>query len=235
MAPELVPAPGDGVDVCPMCRSARVATEPRCENCTQAVRELTNPCEFVVPITLYQKPSMMRERITNYKDGSDAERQRYAPEVAAIVDRFFAEFGNRLAAKTGGWDSLCVVPSSKGRPLPHPLEAALDSFPTSFTPAREQLLTGGVGKVGHRDPNENAFLVSTDVRGERILLLDDVYTTGAEAQSAASVLEVAGATVVGILVIARRINPGYSPRHRKLWDRQVSIPFRFTDPPWWAN
>jgi phosphoribosylpyrophosphate synthetase len=176
----------------------------------------------------------MRERISNYKDGTDSDRLRFAPEVAGILARFFAECGGPLTERTGGWDVASVVPSAGGREPPHPLEVVLDAEAHGSVPNREVLLTH-VGEVGHRAPNEGAFRVSSDVDSGRVLLLDDVYTTGAEAQSAASALDAAGAQVIAIVVIARRINPDYSEAHGRMWDRQTKIPFRFTDPPWWAE
>jgi orotate phosphoribosyltransferase len=79
-----------------------------------------------------------------------------------------------------------------------------------------------------------AFRPVVDVTGWGVLLLDDVYTTGARSQSAASALTLAGALVVAIVVIARRVNPAYKPGVQALWDRQRAIPFSFTALPWWA-
>ncbi len=52
-----------------------------------------------------------------------------------------------------------------------------------------------------------AFAVSTrhapQLQGKRVLLLDDVLTTGASAQAAAQTLRAAGAAHVGVIVLAR--------------------------------
>jgi hypothetical protein len=233
LAADLVPVPIDADDVCPMCRSWRPTGDEHCSNCEQAIDELVAPCRFVVPICLYSKPSPMRERLTNYKDGDEDERQRYAPEVAAIVDRFFAEHGDRLRDKTGGWDIACVVPSESREP-PHPLELALSQLPATSTPAREVLLACDIGAVGHRLLSDDAFGATRDVSGLRILVMDDVYTTGGRAQSAASALTLAGASVPAILTIARRVNPDWQPGVRVMWDRQKALQFSFVDLPWWV-
>ncbi len=234
LAPDLVPVPVDSPDVCPMCRSWRPDDEEYCNNCLQAFRDLTAPCELVVPISLYAKPSEMRDRLTFYKDGDEAQRLRYAPEVAAILDRFFLEHGDQLARRTGGWDVACVVPSESRVP-PHPLESALVGLPASHVPERRVLLRRDVGSVGHRTLSDDAFGTTGSVDGRRVLVLEDVYTTGGRSQSAASALTLAGAQVAAIVVIARRVNPDWKPQVRALWDRQAAVPYSFSEDPWWVQ
>jgi hypothetical protein len=232
LAVDLIPVPRDADDVCPICRSWRAPRFDRCNNCEQAINDLTAPCELVIPVTLYRKPSAMRDRLTNYKGGNEDEQQRYAPEIASILDRFFAESDARLQTRTGGWDVACIVPSESRVP-PHPLDSALIRLPAAHVPAREILLERHSGKVGHRILSDDAFRTAKEVDGKSVLLLDDVYTTGARAQSAASTLNIAGARVAAIVVLARRVNVEWDPGVRVLWDRQAAIPFSFTDSPWW--
>ncbi len=61
-----------------------------------------------------------------------------------------------------------------------------------------------------------------------MLIIDDVFTTGAAVQSAASALSLAGARVSGACVLGRYIKPDYSEAARQLWERAVARkPFRF--------
>jgi ComF family protein len=78
----------------------------------------------------------------------------------------------------------------------------------------EWSLVRGVGSVRHRagmdargrrETVEGAFEVARPrlVRGERILLVDDVFTTGATASACAAALKAAGAREVYVLTVAR--------------------------------
>ncbi len=48
-----------------------------------------------------------------------------------------------------------------------------------------------------------------DVNAARVLVLDDTFTTGARAQSAASALALAGATPIAIVPGTRYVKPGW--------------------------
>lgn len=65
----------------------------------------------------------------------------------------------------------------------------------------------GMDVRARRESVANAFTVERPrlVRGERILLVDDVFTTGATASACAGVLKEAGASEVFVLTVARPI------------------------------
>jgi len=227
---ECVTVPQDGPDVCPVCRGQRDDTMRICESCALCESQLSN-LHPVVPISLYAKPSPMRDRVRYYKDSDDlAERWRLGREVAALVERFFVEHRDYLEGRFDRWDAACIVPSAE-REAPHPLERALIDHTAGACGRLETLLRRGTGEIGHRRANHQAFEPVGRVQGRRVLLLDDVLTTGARCQSAARALTTAGADVVLIVVVARRINPDWRPEAGPWWKRQIETPFSWSTRP----
>ena len=221
---DCVAVPDSGSDVCPVCRGHRDEAEPMCGSCRVCRDRLSSVCE-VVPISLYCKPSPMRDRLRHYKESDDAGlRHQLSQEIAALVERFFGENRMRLEDHFGGWDSVCVVPSSDREP-PHPLETALTEFGAHACGPLVRHLKRGSSEIGHRRPNAQLFEPASAVTGRRVLLLDDVFTTGARSQSAASTLRNAGALVPLVVAVARRVNPDWRPAVRQWWDRQSEQPF----------
>ena len=230
LAPDCVTVPTHGPDVCPICRGHRDETAELCDSCT-VCRESLGTLRPVVPMSLYAKPSPMRDRLRNYKDSEDVStRRRLSREVAALVEQFFIQHSAPLADRLGRWDAVCVVPSTDREP-PHPLVRALSDNGADSCGPLEQLLRRGPGETAHRRPNRRAFEPTTRIAGRRILLLDDVFTTGARSQSAACALEEAGAAVPAVVVIARRINPDWRLEVARWWERQLAIPFSWSTRP----
>jgi adenine/guanine phosphoribosyltransferase-like PRPP-binding protein len=60
--------------------------------------------------------------------------------------------------------------------------------------------------------NDRQFILSppTDLTGQHILIVDDTWTSGSRAQSAALAVRRAGAHRVGVLVVGRWLDPDYA-------------------------
>jgi hypothetical protein len=174
---------------------------------------------------LYRRPSRVREWLKFYKPAPEAFVPEYGLYISAILSRTFSLSGERLRADTGGWDSLVVVPSTTRKSDIHPLEVLLRQSGLSFELDRPLVRTGE--PLGHRVMSDLGFEAIRDVEGRRYLLVDDVYTTGARSQSAASALQISGAEVVGILVVGRRIDPDFCEPAGRIWTQQRSRAFRF--------
>ncbi len=69
----------------------------------------------------------------------------------------------------------------------------------------------------------NRYEAIAEVGGRSVLLIDDTWTTGANAQSAAAVLKEAGAEHVAVVVIGRYVNREWRQNDRQL--RGLSRPF----------
>ena len=91
----------------------------------------------------------------------------------------------------------------------------------------EPLLQRGASEITHTVARDDGFAALRRLNGERVLLVDDTFTSGARAQSAASALNNAGAQVVAIVPIGRVITPAHGPHVGEYWNRQTHDFFSF--------
>jgi len=209
------------VGICRVCHGCPNPGFDTCWSCETVMSQVSRPCDLVVPISLYEIPSQLHHILRHYKSGhyprSEAD---FAARAISILAYFLGNHGECIEADAGGgWNVITSVPSSKPASGEHRLVTAVhrvrwldDQF--------ETLLSLGRTEVDHRNASDDGFEVIRDVSGERILLVDDTFTTGARAQSAASALGCSGATVVGIVPIGRVINPAFSETVKEYWERQ---------------
>jgi len=221
----LVLPPGAALGVCQWCHGLLAGRVDMCFNCDENSRALDGIVQPIIPVSLYAKPSRLRDWLTFYKDDGDVAADENAREaIGTVLERFFAE--NHEWANSLGADGAIVVPSTL-RPPPHPLAVLLQargSLPFDVTYG----LSRTTENLGHNQPSKDAFAAAEDLRGRRILLLDDVYTSGARAQSAAYALRSVGAEVAGLFIIGRRYNPGYSEQSAAVFEQQSAAPFTWS-------
>lgn len=232
MVPQLVAPPTPGPGICTTCRTW-TDLQGACWNCEEIRRILAFDAIAINVISLYCKPSSMREWLTKYK-GRDNEDDPFEPSYASLIDallgRFILEHGISLSDRLGGIDSVLVVPSSKShRPPPHPLEAIVDGLRLDVP--RVEVLAAGAEQIDWYKPSQEGYAVTTDLPPQRILIIDDVHTTGARSNSAAYALRRAGHEVAGVLVIGRRVNPDYRPEVAAFWDAQRNQTFEWSASP----
>ncbi|MSX06065.1 MAG: amidophosphoribosyltransferase [Actinobacteria bacterium] len=179
-------------------------------------------------VSLFTKPSQLREWMIGYK-GREDRAEPYVPEyyeiVKSIVARFFNEHGGRMQAR-GPIDVMTVVPSSS-RTGPHPLETLLTSLP--LTVPVETILRRGPGELSFNKPSQDGYEAVRPMASRRVLLVDDVCTTGARLNSAAYALKQANHQLAGSFVIARRVN--VVRQSREFWDEQRVKPFDWRSSP----
>jgi ComF family protein len=120
------------------------------------------------------------------------------PDAASI--RVVAVPATRASSRRRGFDPVRLLVARAGL-------GAARVFAPARAHAAQKLLS-----VEDRDRNlRGAFRVRVPVAGHRILLVDDVVTSGATLREAARALREAGAEVVGAAVVAstpRRFAPG---------------------------
>ena len=100
-------------------------------------------------------------------------------------------------------DRRLTVPSLSGRPGVHPFVAMAAT--TRATKATPVLTPSATAPAARTISGSHFDLVGsrTDLNGEHVLILDDTWTTGSRAQSAAMTLRRYGAKYVNVLVISR--------------------------------
>jgi len=120
------------------------------------------------------------------------------------------------------------VPSTRPQPRPgrHPLETVITRV-GRLAPLYRPLLARGPVYVDHNLADDEAFTVPRRLSGERVLLLDDTFTTGARLQSAASALRLSGASAVAAVVVGRVIDPEWNENCRRIWDQARETQFTF--------
>lgn len=226
---ELVVPPIDGQpESCWRCRTWTDWESGECWNCAKNTQKLGMPAVPLDLISLYIKESQLREWLTCYKgriDGSEQFIPEYVDVVKALIARYFHEHGGRIVERSPV-DMITVVPSSS-RLGAHPLETLLNDLPLTVPVAT--LLRRGPGELGFNKPSVDGF-VPVEAAPQRVLLVDDVETTGARINSAAYALSFAGHQLAGAFVVARRVNLGYKGT-TAFWESQKSQPFTWEDSP----
>lgn len=221
-----VPHVGDGI--CDLCHGCPNPGWGRCWSCDSVTGQLSAPCSLVVPISLYEIPSQLHHVLRHYKSGSYPDRSNeFTTYVAALIGHFLERHGDCLsAAAGGGWDVVTFVPSSGTRTGQHPLVTAikmLSSVRDQYVP----LLRRGEAQIDHLHAKSKGYAPRRELHGERVLVIDDTYTSGARAQSAASAINRAGGQVAAIVCVGRVVNPQFSTTVHDYWEEQQRQPFSF--------
>jgi adenine/guanine phosphoribosyltransferase-like PRPP-binding protein len=209
LALPLTAAAGERHDVCIVCHGPAGPGYRTCWSCGVITRRLGRPLGYpVVPISLYRPGGSLHRALVRYKSGRvRRERDELSSAMAELIAWYLSLHSHCIAiAAGGGWDVITVVPSTR-RPGPlHPLASALGHAPF-LAQRHEVLLRRGEEPLDHLVAGARAFVPEGRCAGRRVLLVDDTFTTGAHARSAAAALQAAGATVVALLVVGRMVHP----------------------------
>lgn len=191
------------------CRACLSRTSPGyslCTSCRDVAVALGRPPVRVTPIFFVTPSSALYRTLRQYKSGEVSVARRQAARLGRVLGSYVRHHLRCLAPD--GADMTAVVPSGRGgRPAPHPLAGVAARAGPGLPPVSDAL-AAGAGVVAHRRATRHAYRAAPAVHGRRILLLDDVYTSGAHLQSAAAALLDRGAAAVYPLVIGRYLGEG---------------------------
>jgi predicted amidophosphoribosyltransferase len=213
--------PRRGPDVCSACFNLTDGYG-RCYACVHGGRHL----DAMAAISYSVAGEQLHHALASYKRLSGAGARQFALGLAAVLWRHLAGH-ERCLARAAGTDAFTLVttvpPSQRDRAETHPLHLLVAEL---VRPARERyarvLERSDVLVDPHRFSDEK-YTCRHDLAGRSVLLVDDTWTTGANAQGAAAALRAAGAGAVGALVIGRFVNRGWHHNDRHL--RSLTQPF----------
>lgn len=176
--------------------------------------------EVVAPVAYAAKGGQHATNLWLYKSGRpDAGGARRA--LTALLLVFLRDHGACVWRRAGMIrpTHVAVVPSRRGRPGPHPLQALAAPFLT-LPWVRLCRAEGDSPGASHPDPWR---FESERIAGASVLLLDDTWTSGANAVSAAAALRMAGARRVAVVVLGRHLDAEATAGGRF---SPVTMPFR---------
>ena len=232
IAGDLVTPPRDAEGVCPLCHSWRAGGRKICDSCEKSGETVGFPIGPPSVITLYAKPSALRDWLTRYKgrpgDDEDPFEQGAFDRTKALLGRYLLEHADPLSDAVGSVDCLVTVPSGRDRAGVHPLASLIAELHLASPVV--PMLERGPGLLNFRQSAVDGFVVVDTPQPMRVLLLDDVFVTGARIFSAARALVDAGHEIAGSLVLARRVNRDWG-ECQQLWDRQARERFDWTRSP----
>jgi len=192
----------DEMTACRICTRPSSRRYSLCTSCRDVAVSLGRPLVPVHAIETVRASSSLYRALRQYKSATHVVARRQSVLLSALLAGFAR--ADTEGMPPGGADATVVVPSGPGgRPPPHPLAAVARAAGIGPVGPWLSLRTTSSARIGHRCASREAFVASPDVAGRRLLLLDDVYTTGAHLQSAAAALDDAGAVVVRAVVIGR--------------------------------
>jgi len=136
-------------------------------------------------------------------------RQEFAAGLGAVLDRFLREHESCVAAAAavGRFSLVTTVPARADRNR-GPLRSLVRGCPSVAGRFARSLASAGEPPPAHRFA-PGRFRALQPLAGETVLLIDDTWTSGASAQSAAHALKREGARRVALVVIGRHVNPGF--------------------------
>ncbi|MGO9819160.1 MAG: hypothetical protein ACLPTJ_00745 [Solirubrobacteraceae bacterium] len=213
--------PQPGPAVCEVCFDLTDG-HSRCYGCANTQQWL----DAVVPISYSIGHEQLHHALACYKRQPAEIAHRFEFELAAVLWRYLRAHEPCVAraAETDGFEIVTTVPSSsEARDEIHPLQRIVGELVGSTRERYERLLRRSSAPAPPRTLSLEKFKTARNLHHQSVLLIDDTWTTGANAQSAAAALKLAGAGTVAAVVIGRHLNRYHGDNDRRL--RALPRPF----------
>jgi hypothetical protein len=208
-----------------VCRGAREPNYPLCYPCGQNQRRAAGVlADAVVPISYSPDDGQHYHQLKVYKSPTSPNRLAQLRLAVLHTALFKIHRGCLHKAAGGAFTHVAVVASTRQRAGIHPLQQMI----TSVHPQLPVVTAAANPRHGNsREFHRDRFGLQTLPEGEqpaRVLLVEDLWVTGARAQSMAHALKRAGASSVVVLALGRHINRTHTPS-RPILDTAQRTPF----------
>lgn len=209
-----IAVPG-GSRICNVCREKlKPITGPRCFRCSKPLKreeqEYCKDCRktrlFDQGIGIFPYGSVLQESLFKLKYGKSQEYGSFYGQIAAVYSReIIRNWGveiiipiplHRKRMEKRGYNQAELIAEALGKTLCIPVDSRLMKRKVNTRPQKE---------LDYRERKQNmknAFFLKGENRYRRILLVDDIYTTGSTIEAAAELLKRNGAENVFFLTIA---------------------------------
>ena len=212
-------------DTCLRCFTP-TASLPLCSHCRYAQSLAGTPdliglmtyAGYLEPIT--QSGWVMRGYKNPAYPGGGTYRQTVAL-LAALGLIGHVECPGRIVGKPiSAWATVPSLPPKVGQSA-HPLNEIVAKLAKAGS--TEVTLTASTTVSNAREINADHYMASADAAGQHVLVIDDTWTSGGHATSAALAVRRAEATHVSVLVLARWLSVGWEATTHILGQEPASV------------
>jgi predicted amidophosphoribosyltransferase len=215
----LGPRPGPGV--CARCFDLTDGGT-RCYRCSHE----DGWVDAMAPVSYSIGGEQLHHALAGYKRYAGSAARYFTAGLAAVLWRHLAGHERCLAraAAVDHFDVVTTVASSDvRRDGMHPLHRLVGELVKPLQPRYARLLRRTDAAVSAHRFSAERYAATKNLGGRAVLLIDDTWTTGANARSAAAALKAAGAERVAVVVIGRYVNREWSHNDGQL--RGLARPF----------
>lgn len=202
------------------------ASRPFCGRCKSLIATPGGPdllgimsyAGYLAPIT--QSGHVMRGYKNPHID-AQVHRQTVALMAALGLLGHVACPGALIGSPVSAWATVPSLPPKPDLPT-HALNGIVHKL--ARPDAIEVALTASVNPTNPRDVNAAHYVASASAAGRHVLIIDDTWTGGGHATSAALAVRAAGASCVSVLVLARWLSEGWEQTTPQWAKQRLSAP-----------